>query len=81
MSNMPGVNNDSPRRCASPTSFFSGESVAGPNGPTATRGHTEMFNPSQSGGFYSISSTVNCNNNIIQSKIIIVSIPNVSLHP
>ena len=79
MSNMPGVNNDPPRRCSSPTSLFSGESVAGPNGPTATRGHTEMFNPSQSGGFYSISSIRNCN--ITQSKMIIVSIPNVSLLP
>ena len=80
MSNMPGVNNDPPRRCSSPTPLFSGESVAGPNGPTATGGHTEMFNPSQSGRFYSISSTLNCNN-INQSEMIIVSIPNVSLHP
>ena len=80
MSNMPGVDHNPTRRCSSPTSLFSGESVAGPNGPTATRGHTEMFNPSQSGGFYSISSTLNCNN-IPQSEMIIVSIPNVSLHP
>ena len=79
MSNMPGVDHNPTRRCSSPTSLFFGESVAGPNGTTATRGHTEMFNPSQSGWFYSISAILNCN--ITQSEMIIVSIPNVSLHP